>query len=184
MPEGNQGKEKDEIRLHPSLEVPLLEDRIQSPIVRFMSKFLQIWDAPVTWYKETIAERFRGEKYPYYHMKIKRVPTIDECFLDDFACIYEANTQYKRDKRVDEHIVGIARKRYYNCLNYERAINEFARHDVLCPKEWKAFKEAELNYFIKYGDLGPYGTVIDAYMKQKHRLIMERREAEKNGVDK
>ena len=35
------------------------------------------------------------------------------------------------------------------------------------------------------GDLGPYGNVIDAYMKQKHRLIIERREREKkNEVEK
>lgn len=30
------------------------------------------------------------------------------------------------------------------------------------------------------GDLGPYSNVIDAYMKQKHRMIWERRQALKN----
>lgn len=29
------------------------------------------------------------------------------------------------------------------------------------------------------GDIGYYGTAIDVYMKQKHRLIWERREKER-----
>ena len=36
-------------------------------------------------------------------------------------------------------------------------------------------EENELNFFIKYGELGGEADVRDAYMKQKHRLIWERR---------
>lgn len=39
-------------------------------------------------------------------------------------------------------------------------------------------EENELNFFIKYGELGQEGDVRDAYMKQKHRMIWERRHPE------
>lgn len=39
-------------------------------------------------------------------------------------------------------------------------------------------EENELNFFIKYGELGAEADVRDAYMKQKHRLIWERRHPE------
>jgi len=37
------------------------------------------------------------------------------------------------------------------------------------------FYEAQLNYYIKYGDLGYSTRVEDAFMKQKHRMVWERR---------
>lgn len=39
-------------------------------------------------------------------------------------------------------------------------------------------EENELNFFIKYGELGSEADVRDAYMKQKHRMIWERRNPE------
>lgn len=39
-------------------------------------------------------------------------------------------------------------------------------------------EEGELNFFIKYGELGSEADVRDAYMKQKHRLVWERRHPE------
>jgi NADH dehydrogenase (ubiquinone) 1 beta subcomplex subunit 10 len=36
-------------------------------------------------------------------------------------------------------------------------------------------KEWNYNILIQDGDLGAYGRVQDAYMKQKHRMIWERR---------
>lgn len=39
-------------------------------------------------------------------------------------------------------------------------------------------EENELNFFIKYGEIGQEGDVRDAYMKQKHRMIWERRHPE------
>lgn len=35
-----------------------------------------------------------------------------------------------------------------------------------------------MNFFIKYGELGSEADVRDAYMKQKHRMIWERRHPE------
>lgn len=41
-------------------------------------------------------------------------------------------------------------------------------------------EENELNFFIKYGELGSEADVRDAYMKQKHRMIWEKRNPEVN----
>jgi NADH dehydrogenase (ubiquinone) 1 beta subcomplex subunit 10 len=77
------------------------------------------------------------------------VPTIDQCYTDDQACIWEADQQYKRDKKVDEQILNIIRNRFYNCVYYERNVNEYFYDKELCPKEKADYKEAELNHFIK-----------------------------------
>ena len=44
-----------------------------------------------------------------------------------------------------------------------------------CYLKWKV--ECFLPLYLRNadGDLGAYGTVKDAYMKQKHRMIWERR---------
>ncbi|VDO13415.1 unnamed protein product [Haemonchus placei] len=47
-----------------------------------------------------------------------------------------------------------------------------------CAKVIEDMEENELNFFIKYGELGGEADVRDAYMKQKHRLIWERRHPE------
>lgn len=49
---------------------------------------------------ESVVLPNRGEKYYYYHRKLRRVPEIDECYEGDVACIYEANHQFKKDKSV------------------------------------------------------------------------------------
>ena len=105
------------------------------------------------------------------------MPTIDECVLRDMPCVFEANEQYKRDKQVDGNIIRILRQRYVECQYYEGPDSH---------RKCKAIKEQYLdtstNYFIKYGDLGYNTTVLDALMKQKHRMIWERDQAEKNGL--
>ncbi|CAG2105590.1 unnamed protein product, partial [Medioppia subpectinata] len=160
------------------LEAPILDDQFQSPIVKAMKVLASVVDAPVEWIRHNVVEKYRGPSYPYYHERFRRVPTIDQCYTDDQACIYEANRQYQRDKKVDENIINILRHRFYTCVYYQRNVNEYYNHQSLCPKEKEAYKQANVDYFIKYGDLGPFTTVIDAFNKQKHRLIFERREAE------
>lgn len=42
---------------------------------------------------------FRQKERPvYYHRRFERVPTIDQCEIDDPLCRYEANVQFQRDK--------------------------------------------------------------------------------------
>lgn len=48
-------------------------------------------------------------------------------------------------------------------------------HAEKCKNVLKQYEEATANWFTKYGDLGGYHNVKTAYMKQKHRMIWERR---------
>ncbi|KAL5018571.1 hypothetical protein ScPMuIL_004293 [Solemya velum] len=84
-------------------------------------------------------------------------------------CRYEAAEQYKRDKLVDNQIVKILRQRKLECYAYEGADAERKCHKVV-----EDYEGAATNWFIKYGDLGANTDVVDALMKQKHRLIWER----------
>lgn len=74
-------------------------------------------DTPVTWIRgkkflveiifqilinfilisEKIVEPNRPEYY-WYHRRYPRVPTVDQCYTDDYPCIMEADEQFKRDK--------------------------------------------------------------------------------------
>ncbi|XP_023240060.1 NADH dehydrogenase [ubiquinone] 1 beta subcomplex subunit 10-like [Centruroides sculpturatus] len=144
----------------------------RSPFDAFFNGLIYMIDAPVTWAREKIVAN--RPKYYYYHEKFRRVPTIDECEIGDVLCYYEANEQYKRDKAVDTEILNLLRLRRDDCVFYESP-----DHKENCKKVLADYEEAALNWFIKYGDLSGYATVRDCYMKQKHRLIWERRQQEK-----
>ncbi|XP_072932053.1 NADH dehydrogenase [ubiquinone] 1 beta subcomplex subunit 10 [Epargyreus clarus] len=134
----------------------------------FMNGLYNTVDAPVTWFKERVVEP-NQKQYPWYHQKFRRVPTIDQCYSDDVLCDFEANAQFKRDRAVDSEILSILRMRYEDCMMYERP-------DVItCKPLYEKYKQAEEAWFIKYGDLGAYADAKKAYMKQKHRMIWERR---------
>lgn len=129
-------------------------------------------DRPVTIWREKVVDPLHEKnKLHYYHRKFQRVPTIDECQVNDHVCIYEANTQYRRDKQVDSQIIHILRERMNDCMFY------YGEHDQAkhCQKLVSDYEEAAGNWFCKYGDLGFFSDVTDAYMKQKHRMIWERR---------
>lgn len=84
------------------------------------------------------------KKYPWYHEKFRRVPTIDQCYTDDYVCIFEANQQYKRDKLVDNEILNIMRKRFEDCVLYEAP-----DHVAKCTPLIEAYNKAAENWFIK-----------------------------------
>ncbi|XP_015516769.1 NADH dehydrogenase [ubiquinone] 1 beta subcomplex subunit 10 [Neodiprion pinetum] len=138
-------------------------------VIAFANAVFNILDGPVTFFREKIVVP-NQQHYPWYHQKFRRVPTIDECYMDDPVCSYEANIQFKRDKLVESDIINILRQRFEDCTLYEG-------HDqtAKCRHLWDQYNEASTNWFIKYGDLGAYGHTRDALMKQKHRMIWERR---------
>ncbi|XP_074027474.1 NADH dehydrogenase (ubiquinone) PDSW subunit [Leptinotarsa decemlineata] len=138
-------------------------------VERFFCAVGNVLDAPAVWVREKIVEP-NQKSYPWYHQKFRRVPTIDECYTDDAVCIYEANCQYKRDKQVDSEILTILRERFEACSMYEAP-----DHLEKCTPLFRQYEEATTNWFIKYGDLGAYHNATSAYMKQKHRMIWERR---------
>ncbi|XP_053988346.1 NADH dehydrogenase [ubiquinone] 1 beta subcomplex subunit 10 [Hylaeus volcanicus] len=136
--------------------------------IRFMHSLFALIDRPVVFFREKIVVP-NQKKYPWYHQQFRRVPTIETCDIEDIVCRIEADSQFKRDKMVDEEIVAILRQRYEDCAweNYE--------DKELCLDLHKTYEDAAEAYFIKYGDLGIKCDVVNAFMKQKHRMIWERR---------
>ncbi|XP_071438554.1 NADH dehydrogenase [ubiquinone] 1 beta subcomplex subunit 10 [Hetaerina americana] len=141
----------------------------RNPLGRFLNTVATVLDTPVVWFRESIVEPNRST-YNWYHQKFRRVPTIDECYTDDIVCQMEANLQFKRDRLVDSDILNILRLRFEDCTLYEKP-NSLEK----CKGLLEQYEKAAENWFIKYGDLGGYGGAREAYMKQKHRLIWERR---------
>ena len=136
-------------------------------------KVHRLFDAPITWFREKIVDPLHDKNaIPYYHRRFNRVPEIDECGVLDQACYYEANEQYRLDKLVDYYILQILSQRVERCSIF----NSMALYK--CADIIEDFEQAELNNFIKYGELGSEADVRSAYMKQKHRLIWERRHPE------
>jgi len=131
--------------------------------------FTTFFDSKVTWFRESIVEPNRKD-YNWYHRSFRRVPTIDECYVDDNICIYEANDQFLRDRHVDNEILSILRYRMDDCVR-----EEFPDYAPRCLILKEQYDKAAENWFIKYGDLGADFHVKKAYMKQKHRLLWERR---------
>merc|ERR1712002_430316 len=138
-------------------------------ITRFIDSLAYFVDAPVTWFRESVVEPNRAD-YHWYHRKFQRVPTIDQCYEDDYVCYLEANSQFKRDRLVDSEIINILRQRMEDCVMYEG-------HNQMeaCKEVRDNYDAASENYFAKYGDLGARFDVREAFMKQKHRMIWERR---------
>jgi len=95
---------------------------------------------------------------------VLRIP-IDECYTDDSLCMQEGQLQFKLDKFVDNEILSILRRRFEDCVMYESP-----DHKVKCQPLFDRYNEGVENWFIKYGDLGAYGRVEDAFVKQKHRM--------------
>ncbi|KAI5698953.1 hypothetical protein M8J76_002359 [Diaphorina citri] len=139
-----------------------------SPFVRFIINAGEVLEAPVIWFREKIVTPYRTP-YPYYHQKFPRVPTIDQCYDDDSVCKFEANEQFKRDQKVDSVILHILRDRWSKCVMYQGPDQE------VCLPLRKIYEEAEEAWFSKYGDMGYHQTCETAYMRQKHRMIWERR---------
>ncbi|CAK9817148.1 NADH dehydrogenase [ubiquinone] 1 beta subcomplex subunit 10 [Anthophora quadrimaculata] len=144
-------------------------DKEQNTFYQFMQSVLYVLDTPVEYFREKIVKP-NQKKYPWYHQNFRRVPTIDECYEQDVVCFQEAQSQFERDKMVDQEIISILRQRYEDCAwYYEEDKNDY------CMDLYKIVEDASAAWFAKYGDLGAAGNVIAAFMKQKHRMIWERR---------
>lgn len=127
-------------------------------------------DMPVTWFREKIIEPLHDKnKWKFYHRTFARVPDIDQCTVGDQACIYQANWQFRLDKLVDQEIMTILNERMRRCIEYHYDEPSY------CIEAISDFDENELNYYIKYGDLDMTADAVDCFMKQKHRMIWERR---------
>ncbi|KAK4468254.1 hypothetical protein MN116_008409 [Schistosoma mekongi] len=129
-------------------------------------------DLPVALFREHVVDKVRTP-YPYYHKRYNRVPTIDQCLTDDLVCLEEADQQYRRDRLVDINIVRVLRNRKNQCILWHKYDPEDV--DRFCGPLISDYENAAVNYFIKYGELHHSANVADVFMKQKHRMLWERR---------
>merc|ERR1711978_101536 len=93
---------------------------------------------------------------------------------------YEANIQMHRDKKVETEIVKILRRRAEDCKYYEQDFSAFLgpgnETQNKCRDLFIDYEKAAANLYIKYGDMSFDNDKADqVLMKQKHRLIWERR---------
>ncbi|XP_034936198.1 NADH dehydrogenase [ubiquinone] 1 beta subcomplex subunit 10 [Chelonus insularis] len=136
--------------------------------IKLYNTLYDVFVKPVEYFREKVVEP-NQQKYPWYHKKFRRVPTIDECYEDDIVCTFEAQYQYLRDREVDLSILAILRQRHQDCFlwNFE--------DPHVCDYLDDALEDASTNWNIKHGDLSGYPHVREAFMKQKHRMVWERR---------
>jgi len=147
--------------------------------VQMMRRFLNaVYTGPPRWFREKIVEPNQGPEYPYYHRRFRRVPSIDECYLHDYVCREEADEQYRRDKLVEGSILQILGGRLNDCILYNGKGLDREDPNNACREFKETYEKAQVNFYIKYGDMPWWAGSKDALMKQKHRMVWERRHGE------
>lgn len=111
----------------------------------------------------------------YYHQKFRRVPNIWECDTQDTMCIYEAESQFRRDLKVDHEIVRIIDHRLTHCLTTEMQNNKFRCKDIE-----ELSHKVKYAFHVKYGDIGKTINARSTLNKQKNRFIEDRYLAQVN----
>uniref|UniRef100_A0A8C5TUP3 NADH dehydrogenase [ubiquinone] 1 beta subcomplex subunit 10 n=1 Tax=Malurus cyaneus samueli TaxID=2593467 RepID=A0A8C5TUP3_9PASS len=146
---------------------------VPNPVDFFQTAFSYVIDAPVTFVRGLIERLQPKDKAHYYHQKFRRVPDLSECLEGDYLCYYEAEAQWRRDRMVDQQIVEIVRERLAACKQREGP-NQFQN----CAKEMELLAQVTKAYQDRYGELGFHGNARDCLMKQKHRMMEERKAAQ------
>ncbi len=60
-------------------------DDQQTSLTKTLGALGRIITGPADWIYSVVGKT-RGEDYPWYHRRYRRVPTIDECYVHDDAC--------------------------------------------------------------------------------------------------
>ncbi|XP_072273604.1 NADH dehydrogenase [ubiquinone] 1 beta subcomplex subunit 10 [Pyxicephalus adspersus] len=145
---------------------------LPDPLIVINGVFNFVIDKPVTIFHDWMIRQREKNKIYYYHRIFQRVPDLSQCLEDDILCRFEAEMQWRRDVQVDREIVKIMRERYMACITREGAN---AQQNCLGIKE--EYAQACRGYKSRYDDLGANGNARRCLMKQKARMIEERKAA-------
>ncbi|CAL4091919.1 unnamed protein product, partial [Meganyctiphanes norvegica] len=112
----------------------------------------------------------QNTKHLQYRIQVKKITGIVSARLNQVIYLTSEAHLSRIPKNVDNEILNILRQRQEDCVMWHG-------HDykTKCADIIEDYNTGATNWFAKYGDLGVYGNVKDAYMKQKHRMIWERR---------
>lgn len=147
------------------------KDKVNGKLMLGIEAF---FSKPASYLKENWIEPMQAKhRGNYYHRRFRRVPTIDECLVDDQLCMYEANEQMKRDKMVDKQIVKHLKIRFDEC---RRKYQDGAQ--TRCYQTYEDWQNTREDFLVKWGDMPPQHSALDVYYKQVHRMIHERRQRE------
>jgi len=159
-----------------------LSHTLDSPWTQFARRFIDRTLFAVPRYIHDNLVVPNQKDYPYYHRQYRRVPTVDQCYTHDTICEYEADMQFLRDRKVETQIITILGNRWQDCImdNMQPFPDKATFHDPdnPCLPLRDEYNRAQLNFYIKYGDMGASAKSRSALMKQKHRMIWERRNGE------
>ncbi|XP_033119291.1 NADH dehydrogenase [ubiquinone] 1 beta subcomplex subunit 10-like [Anneissia japonica] len=138
-----------------------------------LSAFYYTVDAPVTYARSFIERQRAKNPIYYYHRRYPRVTEMWDCNEDDIVCMFEAESQYQRDRVVDQEILTLLKKTVGRCYAEQGHSAKIA-----CRSYLDDYEEAADNYYTKYGELGFHGNARRCYSKQQHRMVDERRRAQ------
>ncbi|XP_071976081.1 NADH dehydrogenase [ubiquinone] 1 beta subcomplex subunit 10 [Engystomops pustulosus] len=157
---------------------PNRQSTVPDPVPLVIGLFSYVVDKPVTAFHDWMERQRAKRRIHYYHREFRRVPDLTQCMEDDVLCHYEANMQWKRDHLVDQEIVKIMRQRVAACRTRE---GESA--DQNCAPLIKQYAEVCKAFKARYEDLGYYGGARTCLMKQKERMMEERKAAAEGKVE-
>jgi len=110
----------------------------------------------------------------FYHQQFKRVPEIWECGIEDKVCVFEAESQFRRDKKVDAEIIAVIEQRKKVCMARAGIYGE-----IDCKHLLEQLEQCEQAWHVKYGDTGIHCNARNVLQKQKNRFIEDRYTARK-----
>ncbi|XP_040212403.1 NADH dehydrogenase [ubiquinone] 1 beta subcomplex subunit 10 [Rana temporaria] len=132
-------------------------------------------DWPVTSFHDFVEAQRAKRKIYYYHRVFQRVPDLSQCLEDDLFCQYEAEMQWRRDLKVDAEILKIVRGRYEACLRREGYSSS-----QNCAELREQLTQVSRGYKNRYEYLGANGNARKCLMKQKERMIEEKKAAKED----
>ena len=163
-------RERKRLFADPEIDVPLIKLKSNFNPIPLVQKLMYFsFEYPIDLaYK--FFETIRVTKpRRYYHQQFRRVPNIWECATDDYVCIYEAESQFRRDMKVDQEIVDIMQDRVSVCH-----AREGANHVVKCKEVDELLQKIKFAWHVKYGELGLNCDARRVLNKQKNRFIEDR----------